>query len=146
VPRIRCETCLKFECACRQSGAARAQQLASERAAAEEKAAAKKRGRVATRDPLGEVLEAVEQLADAPKSGDTVRVKLPGGRVIRRRVRGHLHFSAGALAIEVNGAAFAGSRAAVKLEVQGFTELLVAHQDRDGWYVDASAGSAGGAS
>jgi hypothetical protein len=138
MPRLRCETCLKFDCTCRKSGAARAQQLAAERAAAEKKAAAKKRGR----DPLGEVLEAIDQLADAPRSGDTVRVKLPGGRVITRRVKGHLHFRAGELSIEVNGATYASSRAAVKLEVHGFAAPLVAHKDRDGWYVDASAGGA----
>lgn len=92
------------------------------------------------------VVEVLEALAGAPKAGDTVRVKLASGRVVRRRVRSHLHMQAGAYTIEVNGQTFGGSRAGVQLKVRGIRDLVMARQDAEGWYVDAPARKpAGGA-
>ncbi|AHG92151.1 hypothetical protein J421_4683 (plasmid) [Gemmatirosa kalamazoonensis] len=89
--------------------------------------------------PLTAIAAELERLRTAPKTGDSVRVILPSGRIVRRRVRGHAHLQMGELSLEVDGHTFASSHATVRLAVDGFRDLLTAREDAGGWYVDARA-------
>jgi hypothetical protein len=89
-------------------------------------------------DGVAESLRAFAELAEStPRAGDTVRVILPSGRIVRRRVTGHV--TLGAMSLEVNGHVYGSSQLAVKLVVKGYREPLSAHRDVHGWYVEAEA-------